>query len=241
MTNSIKKRVLRYTSLVLIPILLIALLCSCAEEPEEAVLPEKWTGIPDFSDVSITCIGDSITAGAYIEHGYPEALASILGVKQNTTLGIWGSTVSNLEGKSSTPYVDRYSEIPKDTGIILIQTQCNDVGRIPIGDNDDTEPDTYKGALNYLIPHIVEDYPSAYVFMVGPNSNANRSDMEPYAVAIRDITAIHGIDLLEMFDGNSNYIPAMDTVDGLHHTQVYVDNVLAPWIARFILINGPFQ
>ena len=216
---------------------LALLLCSCSQEAIKTPLPPRWDSIPDFESLKVVCLGDSITAGMYVDHGYPEALQSILGIGTMINLGFGGSTISDLNEKSFQPYVERYSQIPKDADIIIVQTQCNDAGRIPIGETDDTDTGTYMGAWNYLLSHVLSEYPTAYVFVIGPNRNANSAALDPYAKAIRTMTQKYGIDLLEMFVCNSNYVYSIDTVDGCHHTQKYIDETLAPWVARFILNN----
>ena len=83
----------------------------------------------DFSDVKITILGDSITTASNLsdeekaKYAYPVILQEILGCKEIVNLGIGGSSVCR-EGAYA--MVERFSEIPKDTDILIIFGGSND-------------------------------------------------------------------------------------------------------------------
>ncbi len=85
----------------------------------------------DFSNVKITVIGDSITAGNNLEDGevdeynWPAQMKDILGCKEVVNLGIGGSTVSCCVDHN--PMCKRWKEIDKDSDIIIFMGGSNDL------------------------------------------------------------------------------------------------------------------
>lgn len=85
----------------------------------------------DFSDVKITVMGDSISAGNTLpeeEQGiydWPSQLKEILGAKELVNLSIGGSIVSSC--KDHYPMCQRWSEIPYDSDIIIVMGGSNDM------------------------------------------------------------------------------------------------------------------
>lgn len=84
----------------------------------------------DFSDIKIAILGDSLTAGSNLdederaEYSMPAQLQKILGCKEIYNLGIGGSTVSSCA--NSYPMVERWSDIPDDSDIIIVFGGTND-------------------------------------------------------------------------------------------------------------------
>jgi len=85
----------------------------------------------DFSDVKISVIGDSITAGNNLDeserdiYNWPAQLKEILGCKEVVNLGIGGSTVSRVVDHY--PMCDRWYEIEQDSDIIIVMGGSNDM------------------------------------------------------------------------------------------------------------------
>lgn len=83
----------------------------------------------DFSDVKITVMGDSLTTASNLDeeeqakYAYPVILQEILGCKEIVNLGIGGSSVSRA---GSYAMVERFSDIPKDTDILIVFGGSND-------------------------------------------------------------------------------------------------------------------
>lgn len=83
----------------------------------------------DFSDVKITILGDSITTANNLDdeekakYSYPVILQEILGCKEIVNLGIGGSSVSRAGAYAM---VERWSEVPKDTDILIVFGGSND-------------------------------------------------------------------------------------------------------------------
>ena len=83
----------------------------------------------DFSDVKITILGDSLTAGSNLEpeeqinYAYPVLLEEILGCKEVVNLGKGGSSVSRA---GHYPMVERWENIPRDSDIVIVFGGTND-------------------------------------------------------------------------------------------------------------------
>ncbi len=85
----------------------------------------------DFSNVKITVLGDSLTAGSNLDdseraqYNWPSQLKEILGCKEVVNLGIGGSTVSCCIDHY--PMCKRWSEIDNDSDIIIVMGGSNDM------------------------------------------------------------------------------------------------------------------
>ncbi len=83
----------------------------------------------DFSDVKITILGDSLTSATNLDeaerekYAYPVILQEILGCKEIVDLGIGGSSISTAGDYAM---VERWSDIPKDSDIIIVFGGTND-------------------------------------------------------------------------------------------------------------------
>ena len=226
-------------------------------EPEESesnssVLPE-----PDpnpFSDLTMACLGDSITMATKVDDPYPTAVKNILGMKEVYNHGVSWSTLSYIDDcwchpdsdYDHDPYVFRYDEL-EDADIIAIMGGVNDWGcLIPIGDIDDFVPTTFYGALNILIHQLKLEHPDSYIFMMTgfdyydvENVDAYNRDKvywREFNEAIVAICEKYGIDCFDVF----HEIPVnrdVDMIDGTHPTQEFINNVWAPMVADFIREN----
>lgn len=132
----------------------------------------------DFSDKKIACLGDSITAAANLEGqenypacSYPAVLQELLGAKEVVNLGIGGSTIGRYW---SSPFVERYREIPQDTDIIIVMGGTNDgfcLSQKEFGTLTERKPWTFCGDLDELMRGLKENYPNADIFFVTPLPN----------------------------------------------------------------------
>lgn len=124
-----------------------------------------YSGVPSsFDSISIsylsnkkyTAIGDSITyQGKYINQIVAETGVSA------TNLGVGGMRISGENGMASS---ERLALIPLDSDIITISGGTNDwYQEVPLGDDSDETLDTFKGAMNILVKHILTNIPKALV------------------------------------------------------------------------------
>ena len=205
-----------------------------------------------FSDLTMVCLGDSITMGSEIDTPYSDLVRASLGLNAVHNYGVGWSTIgymadctchANVDYEyDHHPYIHRYNKM-QDADIVAVMGGNNDWGiGIPVGNIDDTDETTFCGALNLLIDGLKEKYPDSYIFFmtlfnyVPDRINKNSVSWIEYNNAIREICANKGIDVFDVY----NEIPFdkdRDTVDGVHPTQEFVTNVWSPAIAEFIRQN----
>ena len=132
----------------------------------------------DFSDISIACLGDSITEAAnlsdkenYQQYAYPTRLKELLQAESVTNLGIGGSSIGRYWADA---FVDRYKEIPADTDLILVMGGTNDgfcMSEKDIGSMEERKAGTFIGDLDELMRGLKENYPNAEIVFVTPLPN----------------------------------------------------------------------
>lgn len=192
----------------------------------------------DFSQVSIACLGDSITEAAnlsdlenYRQYSYPTRLGELLGAEKVTNLGIGGSSIGRYWDQA---FVDRYREIPQDTDLILVMGGTNDgfcLSQEELGSMQERKARTFIGDLDELLGGLKENYPNARVVLATPLPNVlhdilrkERDYLLPQSVlvnAMKELAAEHGIPVIDLYNSNIldthdaaviyNYMP-----DGVH-------------------------
>lgn len=161
------------------------------EEEQETVYYEK------LKNLTMYAIGDSYFAGhggVGVNNAWPSLFASKYDMTK-TVDAIGGSTVANWSGylEERPPMVLRYkNSLPTDNvDIILIEGGRNDRGTIPIGTNDSTDINTFKGALNVMISDMKTKFPNALIICVtawNAQDKTNPSTVE-YAEAMVELCA----------------------------------------------------
>ncbi len=202
---------------------------------DRAVIAESKV---DFSDLSIACLGDSITEAAnlsslenYRQYSYPARLGELLGAEKVTNLGIGGSSIGRYWDQA---FVDRYREIPQDTDLILVMGGTNDgfcMNQEELGSMQERKPRTFIGDLDELLRGLSEHYPQAQTVLVTPLPNVlhdilkkERDYLLPQSVlvnAMKELAAEYGIPVIDLYNSNLldthdaaviyNYMP-----DGVH-------------------------
>lgn len=142
---------------------------------DQACLEERCV---DFSGKKIACLGDSITAAANLEKeegypacSYPSVLKEILGAEEVYNLGIGGSSIGRYW---SDAFVERYTQIPEDTDIIIVMGGTNDgfcLSGKEFGSLTQRKPRTFCGDLDELMWGLKEKYPDADIFFATPLPN----------------------------------------------------------------------
>ena len=216
-------------------------------EPQES-MTEVFPDEVDFSKLSINFLGDSITAGCgNYAPTYVPTVQEILNFLNFNNYGVGGSTIADVSDYS---FIDRYPSMTNNADIILVFGGINDASSgVEMGNIDDTNSGTFYGALNTLVLGLQKKYPSSYIFLVTPYmlyspdhyqmwdetlklpSGYTRYD---YNVAIKAIGEKYGIDVLDLWDLNTD---ESCFVDGVHPTVDFCSNTLAPTIAQFIKDN----
>ncbi len=143
----------------------------------------------DFSDKKIACLGDSITAAAnledeenYLSYAYPAVLGELLEADEVYNLGIGGSSIGRYWADA---FVERYTEIPEDTDIIIVMGGTNDgfcLSEEEFGTLSEREPWTFCGDLDELMRGLKENYPDAEIYFVTPLPNI----LQDYLMRERD-------------------------------------------------------
>lgn len=208
----------------------------------------------DFSDVTIACLGDSITEGINGKTGqadgltYPQVLKEALGAEEVYNLGIGGSTIGDYWASAM---VNRYMEIPKDTDIIIVYGGINDVFSgtdVTMGNLEELEDNTFCGDLDTLLEGIRLNYPTSWLILVTPmNSitieevrtlNPEMEPIEDYINAMLSLAEKYNVDVIDLF--NYNFLNSYDKgvydayVPGCHPTDEGY-RVLGEHIAKEII------
>jgi len=208
----------------------------------------------DFSEVTIACLGDSITEGINGASGhadgltYPEVIKEVLHAKEVYNFGIGGSTIGDYW---TAAMVNRYREIPEDTNIIIVYGGINDVFSgtdETIGNLETLTEDTFCGDLDTLLEGLRIHYPNSWLILVTPmdtvtieDVRALNPDMEPienYVNAMIDLAAKYDVDVIDLF--HSNFMNSYDKevydayVPGCHPTDAGYQ-ILGEHIAKEII------
>ncbi|MBD5522002.1 MAG: hypothetical protein HDR03_12435 [Lachnospiraceae bacterium] len=192
----------------------------------------------DFSQMKIACLGDSITAASnleneddYTQYSYPSVLGELLGAGEVVNLGIGGSSIGRYWADA---YVERYTQIPEDSDIIIVMGGTNDgfcVSDNEFGNLNERAPYTFCGDLNELMKGLRENYPQAVIFFATPLPNvlhdylmSEKEYLLPqryFADAIRTIAGEYDIQTIDLY--NSNILDSHDAnivaqymPDGVH-------------------------
>lgn len=182
----------------------------------------------DFSDIKITIMGDSITTGVRLEEegmehlAYPNVLQEILGCKEVVNLGIGGSSVSRAGNYAM---VERWSEIPKDSDIIIIFGGSNDCLFETNEDFGNIEydqrkvPETFCGDLDEMLSSIEKEYvidneeACAKLLYINPPATLlsestyqgdpdNIAHQSAFAEAINTIAPEYGFEVIDLYNNN---------------------------------------
>ena len=184
----------------------------------------------DFSDIKITILGDSLTAASNLDeedaakYAYPVVLQDILGCKEIVNLGIGGSTISRCS--DSYAMVNRWSDIPDDSDIIIIFGSSNDAlfenkwqyGELEYDKRMTSgtfcgDLDELCGALKYKFhEHSNYDHYTKFFFVNPPSTilcdgvyatdPGNMVQQGAFAEAINVIAPTYGFDVIDMYNGN---------------------------------------
>lgn len=180
----------------------------------------------DFSDVKISIIGDSITAGIGLEElevgkcAYPSVLKEILGCKEVANFGIGGSAVSRVGDYAM---VDRWAHMPKDSDIIIVFGGSNDClfeniwqfGNIEYEKRMTKETfcgdlDEMASAMKWTYKEHNEDNYVKFIYINPPSTILNESvsqtrnmvHQSKFAEAINTIVPPYGFEVIDLYNNN---------------------------------------
>lgn len=169
----------------------------------------------DFSDVLVTCIGDSITEGVGLleteqsTYSYPSSLCHILGANEVVNLGQGGTSIAS--------YWDSFLKLTKgineDTDIIIVLGGVNDCysgNKDNIGNFETCEAGTFYGDTDYLMKELKKNFRDSQILFVTPLETVTNTtylsflpDMLPlkdYADAIVKLGEKNDIPVYDIFD-----------------------------------------
>lgn len=209
----------------------------------------------NWSNITISCLGDSMTFRTGIENSYPKLLKRELGAKMVYNYGIGYSTCSVINecechpdypGRHF-PMCERYTQIKESSNIIIVMCGYNDAGLAPLGTIDSTDKTTFYGAMNTMCKGLKEKYEDSYiVFMtcfkynhVDISKDVNSFGelrMDYFSTAVKNVCKKYNIDIFDTFEELS-FDTARDTLDKVHPNQEFVSSVWVPAIAQYIKTN----
>ncbi|MBQ6700400.1 MAG: SGNH/GDSL hydrolase family protein, partial [Oscillospiraceae bacterium] len=203
----------------------------------EPLAENQWSG------KSAVFVGDSITAGVGTTKLYYEYLDEALDFGSVTAMGVSGSCMSTASdyGTKNQPLITRYQNIPS-ADLIMIFMGTNDYGHeTPLGTEEDTGDGTFYGALNVIVPALVEKHTASKIVFVtslhrygfGTSGilgtkftydnipNGVGASLGDYVDALKTVCAENGVSVIDLFtectldpsdaDVRTKYMP-----DGIH-------------------------
>lgn len=181
----------------------------------------------------INILGDSITYGDSlpdVTQAYSYLIAAMLG--NNVTCNNYGWRGSCVGGEDNVGrFIDRYLSMKRGADVVLVFGGTNDyAGRneigVPLGNMGDATGDSFYGALNLLMCGLKQMYPDGRIIFLTPlkraddmHRNLSGYDLSQYVTAIREMAAIYGIQVVDLYNE-----PELDftlrgkncLLDGLH-------------------------
>ena len=233
----------RFSSTVLAAVISFATLAfavGCADEEKNAIKV-------NFSQVMLSCLGDSITdERSGIK--YPMQLKTELGLGAVNNYGSSGATLSGAHKSAPTnTLLNQYPKIDEDSNIVSVMAGVNDFKyhHVPLGQKGDTGSETFYGGLEQLITGIKKRCPDAYIFFMTPYKctkydEANNAGhvLADYVNAIIDMCEEYDIDYINFFvDGGFDFNNPMHTADGLHPLERFYEEYTTPALVKFIRTN----
>lgn len=202
-----------------------------------------------FSETRYLTFGDSITYGNWLEDSYPELVANELGCKGYSNRGIGGSTYvyQSNRGCITDTVVSTLDKVGH-YDIISVSGGGNDHDlSLPLGDISDKTKDTIYGSLNIIAEALKKRQEDSFVFFITPlMAKSERINYEGYrrkdiANAVITVGEKYGIPVLDLY--STSEFEKVECgmnhpdCDGVHPIQEFMNEYMAPKIARFIKNN----
>lgn len=199
----------------------------------------------DFSDTTITFLGDSITygqGGDYNQYGklvsYVDYVRDILGCKTHN-LAVPGAMIGTYNGYDGICY--KVDLIPEDTDIIVVFGGVNDFfnGDSTYGD-DSYSKGTFTGDAKNMFDELKEKYPDIPVYVITVYKNKveaaaqNTIPLSDYMLVIRALAMDRGFRLIDLYK--------YDLMDNnvFQNFANYFDDTIHPnnngymWLGRYV-------
>lgn len=193
---------------------------SQTDNPSSVLKGKKWN-----------ILGDSIShEGAYTNKHYYHFIAERNGMT-TTSYGVSGTRIS---GSGSAMCV-RYANMSDDADIITVFGGVNDFGQTspaPLGSFEDTDNNTFYGALHTLAKGLINKYPNKLILFITPmpqvgfwshseTTNEFGLTVFDYGDAIKEVCGFYGIPVYDLgrCGGMTPKVPSQKSLyytDGLH-------------------------
>lgn len=150
---------------------------------------------------TLVALGDSLFEGNHLGNGatWVNKMATAYGMRVYN-YGKNGNTMAKQEKETRVPPMcERYAAMHGNADYVVVLGGANDKRlSVPIGENDSTDPATFKGALRQLILGLTEKYPHAKIlFMTNYNRWPSKNDLGisdiAYVEAMQEICALFAI------------------------------------------------
>ena len=207
----------------------------------------------DFTQLTYVAFGDSITygevgsTGKQMDTPYPNLVASELQLKAVRNYGTRGAVVKTPSVPSDKPYIlSQVVEATTKADIVSVMIGINDFGAgYALGTVEDTDHTvSVYGAYNYLAKELNKKYPNAFIFFMTPlkqyksaEVNSQGYRLSDVAKAVKDVCAVKGLPVLDMYETCAYSLENDSKSDGLHPTQKFMATYATPQIVQFIQDN----
>lgn len=215
----------------------------------------------------IDFLGDSITEGVGVEdcanNRYDNVIKRKCGLKAVYNYGISGTRFAHQRKPSEIPRFDlcfcgRAYDLNPEADIIVVYGGINDYmhGDAPFGSEEDTTPETFCGAVYFLMTFLKAQYPGkTIVFMTPahshfevdydetapslyPDKYPDAKPVTAYVERIKQVGAQQGVAVLDLYntlpiDPNKPEESQAYTADGLHFNDAG-HNILADLLIAFL-------
>ena len=137
-------------------------------------------------------------------------------------MGVGGSCISGTSnyGSEHSPLIDRFNDIP-EADLISIFMGTNDYGHdTPLGTIDDQTDVSFYGALNVIVPALLEKHPNATIVFITPlhrygygtntatgmahtydsAPNGAGHTLEDYVNAIKAVCEKYSVDVIDLYE-----------------------------------------
>ena len=224
---------------------------SSPEEPNSPEEPSSPEISYDFTKMSYTSVGDSITYGFCGDHSkppfsynYPNCVKTSLNMESVQNLGACGCLLARHTNPSYTSMIDKIDLIDDSADIISVFGGINDFSTfVPLGDINSTDEYTVYGALNSIALKLKQL--DAFCFFITPlpldeellkTIDNHEYDVIKVCEAMKTIGEKYQIPVLDLYT-LGNFDPDIDSFDGCHPTEEYYLNELSPLVVDFIRNN----
>ena len=205
----------------------------------------------DFTKMTYVAFGDSITWGEVgatqeqMEKPYPVLVKEEMGFDKVGNYGQRNASIKYMESKPNV--LTQVASATAKADVVSVLIGINDFGAgCKLGEQTDTScTESVYGGFNQLAETLKEKYPDAFIFIMTPLQPVGWNETNNAGYTLRDMAAVisqvceaNGFAMLDL-NATSQFSSETDPhcPDGLHPSQYFFTNYMAPQIAQFIKDN----